>query len=205
MFNKIDSLLYIEDDDEIRENIAVYFKHRVTHLYTAKDGLEGLAIFQELTPQVIVTDIAMPKLNGIELLKKVRKLSSTTQLIITTSFENKEYLLEAVNLQLTNYLLKPLTIQKLDNALKICESNISVCKQEKIYFSQVIYFDMLKKELFNAHKSIPLTVKERKLLELFIQTHPAPISYELAFSRLYDGFENKDALKTLVKNVEKKD
>ena len=121
MNKKINSLLYIEDDLEVRENIAEYFQHNIENVYLAADGAEGFEIFEKYKPQVVISDIAMPKLNGIELLKKIRKISATTHFIITTSFDDHEYLLDAVNLQITNYILKPVSIIKLEKALKLCE------------------------------------------------------------------------------------
>ncbi|MFT5835552.1 MAG: two-component system response regulator VanR [Sulfurimonas sp.] len=204
MLKKINSLLYVEDDDEVRENIADYFYHNIKNVYLAKDGVEGLELFEKHRPQVVITDIAMPNLNGIKLSKKIRDISNDTQLIITTSFDDKEYLIEAVNLQLLNYVLKPLTITKLENILKMCESKIANIVDENKYFSSDTYFDVVKKELIKNQEIVTLTLKSRDLLELLIKNYPSPTSYEAVYLNLYNGIENKDAVKTLIKILRKK-
>jgi DNA-binding response OmpR family regulator len=204
MDKKIGSLLYIEDDDEVRSNIADYFRVRTDTLYLAKDGLEGLELFKKYNPQVVITDIAMPKMNGIELAKYIRDISLDAQVVITTSFDDKEYLLEAVNLQLTSYIIKPLTIAKLDKVLNLCILQIPTSQDDNVYFSDSIYFDKIRQELIADNKEVTLTVKERLLLELLIKVYPSPTSYEVIYISLYEGFENKDAVKTLIKILRKK-
>ena len=201
---KINSLLYIEDDLEVRENISEYFEHHIENVYLAKDGIEGLESFKKYSPQVVVSDISMPKLNGIELLKKIRTISSSTQFIITTSYDNQEYLIEAINLQITNYILKPLSITSLGKSLKLCEQMTIDPFESVEFFSKEIYFDKFKKELYKNKEIIPLTRKERELLELLLKTSPSPLSYEQIYLNLYDNIPSKDAVKTLVKMLRRK-
>ena len=204
MPKKFESLLYIEDDEEIRTNLVPFFEQYVKNVYTAKNGFEGFERFKRLKPQIVVSDIIMPKMNGIELLKEIRKISKKTLLIITSSFDDKNFLLEAVNLQLTNYILKPLTIEQLEYSLKLCEEQLLGSNNNKSFFTEDIYFDIEKKELFNEKNSIPLTSKERLFLEISIKNHPAPLSYTLLSNQMYEGIEMKDAIKAIVKQLRKK-
>ncbi len=201
---KIKSLLYIEDNIEVRENIAEYFQHKIEHVYLAEDGDMGLKAFTKYNPEIVVSDISIPKINGIDVLKKIRRISPSTQFIITTSFDDKEYLIEAVNLQITNYILKPLTIVKLEKALKLCEDKMIEVPDNLKYFSKEYYFDIFKKELYRNKKQIMLTLKEREVLELLIKIHPSPLSYEQIYLHLYDNIQHKDAVKTLIKTLRKK-
>lgn len=204
MFKKFDSLLYIEDDEKIKINIVPFFEQYVKNVYTAKDGREGLDRFKKLKPQIVVSDIIMPKMNGIELLKEIRKISTKTQLIITSSFDDKDFLLEAVNLQLTNYILKPLTLKQLEYSLKLCEEQLLDSSKTNIFFSEDVYFDIQKKELFNEKDIIPLTSKERLFLEISIKNYPSPVTYTLLSNQMYEGIEMKDAIKAIVKQLRKK-
>ena len=115
------SILYIEDDDITRENIAAYLQRQCKQLYIASNGEEGLELFKTHDPEIIITDIEMPKLNGLDMAKKIRKLSPTTQIIITTAYTSNEYLLQAVNLHLVQYIVKPISLPKLTSALKDCD------------------------------------------------------------------------------------
>ena len=122
------SILYIEDDAITRKQLAKYFKSECRELYTAVDGQEGFELYQKHDPDIVITDIEMPKLNGLEMAKKIRKKSLSTQIIIITAYKKDEYLLQAVNLQLTQYLLKPISIEKITDALKL-SSNYLDCNR----------------------------------------------------------------------------
>ena len=111
------NILYIEDDEITREQLAQFLSSHCKTLYTASDGEEGFALFEKFKPDIVITDIEMPKLNGLDMTKKIRKLSLSTQIIIT-AYTKPHYLLEAVNLQLTQYLIKPLSLEKITDALR---------------------------------------------------------------------------------------
>lgn len=204
MYENIESLLYVEDDDIVRENLESFFKRNVKSVYFAANGEEGLALYYEHKPDVIITDIAMPKLNGIQLAKKVREQKENTQIIITTSFSDNEYLLEAVNLQLVRYILKPLDLDKLTSALHQCDEALKTTKTNKKFFSKTAFYNVDTKELEIEKNVITLTQKERELLELLIQNAPVPLSYDDIFANLYEKDVSVNAVKTLVKTLRRK-
>lgn len=113
------SILYIEDDVITREQFSRFLTSQCKILYTASNGEEGLELFKQHEPDIIITDIEMPKLDGLKMAKEIRKLSLSTQIIIISAYKKSEYLLEAVNLQLTQYLIKPLSLRKITDALKL--------------------------------------------------------------------------------------
>ncbi|QSZ40998.1 EAL domain-containing protein [Sulfurimonas aquatica] len=125
--NNIDKLknykiLYVEDNLEIAEEIAFFLNKKAGELYSAYNGEEGVALFNEKRPDIVITDIQMPKMNGIEMIREIRKIDSNVPIIITTAFNESKYLLEAIDLQVDGYLMKPLNMKELINrVLKILE------------------------------------------------------------------------------------
>lgn len=198
------SILYIEDDDITRENIAAYLQRQCKQLYIASNGEEGLELFKTHSPEIIITDIEMPKLNGLDMAKKIRKLSPTTQIIITTAYTSNEYLLQAVNLHLVQYIVKPISLPKLTNALKDCDDFLEEEIETKKYFSTNIFYDIYTKELIKDEEIISLSKNERALLELLLKNHPAPTSYESIEAQVYDFASSKNAMKLLVKSLRNK-
>jgi len=198
------SILYIEDDDITRENISNYLKRQCKQLYIAVDGLDGLEKFKEHQPDIIITDIEMPNLNGIDMAKKIRKLSSKTQIIITTAYADQEYLLQAVNLHLIKYIIKPVSLPKLTTALSECENFLDEEIITKKYFNDSTFYDLYTKELIKDNSIIALSKTERALLELLFKNHPAPTSYEAIESNVYDFATSKNAIKLLVKALRTK-
>ena len=112
------NILYVEDNHEIAEEIAFFLEPRVNKFYSAYDGKEGLELFKEHKPDIIITDIQMPNMNGIEMIEQIRKIDSEVPIIITTAFNESSYLLKAINLQVDGYIMKPLNIKELLNRLK---------------------------------------------------------------------------------------
>jgi len=97
------TLLYVEDDEIIRQNAVEYLSNYCQKVFWAKDGQEALLVYKDKKPNIIITDIEMPRLNGLEMAKRIRKKDKKTPIIIATAFTEKEYLLQAVELQLVKF------------------------------------------------------------------------------------------------------
>ena len=139
MYNKLKdfSVLYIEDDDELREITSSMLQRIFKDVYTGSDGKKGYELYKKYRPDIVITDIKMPVLNGIELAKKIREDDDKTRIIITTAFSDEAYLLEAVELNLERYIVKPLTNRNLLPALEKAISKID----KKIYFTKDFYYN----------------------------------------------------------------
>lgn len=201
---KNSKILYIEDDEITRENISSFLKRKCKELYIAKDGKEGLEQFNKFSPDIIITDIEMPNLDGLSMAKKIRKESKKTQIIITTAYTSQEYLMEAVNLHLIKYIIKPISLPKLNEALANCEEFLKQSIITKKYFTKELFYDTYTKELVNKQEIISLSKNERNLLDLLVKNHPAPTSYEAIEANVYDFASSKNAIKLLVKALRTK-
>lgn len=114
---KIDSILYVEDEKNIQEELAEVIEQFCETLYLANNGLEGWQLFQKYQPRVVVTDIKMPIMNGIEFAKKVFEQSSQTHIIFTTAFTDTEFLQQAIEIHADGYVIKPIDLEKLEALL----------------------------------------------------------------------------------------
>jgi len=196
------TLLYIEDEDPIRQNAVEFLQDDFLQIYEAREGNAGLALYQEKRPDIIITDIKMPKLNGLELCSIIRKTDDTTPIIITTAFTSQEYLLKAVELNLIKYLIKPIKEELLLNALKLCAKRVdkSIIKLTKSH-----YFDTFNKTLFCEDRLVKLSAGELSFLTLLLQHKNRVVTYKEIENYVWDGeYMSEDALKSLVKNLRKK-
>ncbi|HIP29570.1 MAG TPA: DNA-binding response regulator [Sulfurospirillum arcachonense] len=195
------TILYIEDENLVRNQAVEYLSLIYKNVLEAKDGLEGLEVYKKYKPDIIISDIEMPKMNGLEMAKEVRKLDKKVPIIIATAYTHSEYLLEALELQLIKYIVKPVTAPKLKEALEIAYIYVDEAEVESVLnFSDVVSYDRLNKTLLVENKIVKLSHNEIALTDLLVENKERVVTYEEIESTIwaYEGM-SKDALRTLVR------
>ena len=136
--NKI-SLLYVEDDETIRKGFVYTLKRFIKNIIIAEDGQEGLEKYLLYKPDVIITDIQMPKMNGLEMIEEIRKEDKDIQIIITTAFDDIQYTLSAIKLGVDGFFLKP--IEDIRKYLDILEqkAKFALIHKENIKKDKIIH------------------------------------------------------------------
>ena len=109
------TILYAEDEKDLREVTHQILKGFTKKQYVAQNGQEGLELFKahENEIDLIITDVNMPVMNGLDMVKEIKKININIPIIVATAFSNKEYLLEAIDIGIDKYVLKPIDIAKL--------------------------------------------------------------------------------------------
>ncbi len=114
------SLLYVEDDAAIRENLLVFLKRRFGQVWQADNGLDGLRLYTERSPDIVMTDIRMPIMDGLAMTHGILRQNNKAPIIITSAHNETDDLLEAIELGISHYLLKPLDTAKMEASLQHC-------------------------------------------------------------------------------------
>ena len=198
-------ILFVEDEDNIRINAISYLKRLFDEVYEAKDAFEAFEIIESKKPHIIITDINMPKINGLEMIRKIREKNLDTNIIVLSAFTQTSYLLEAIELGLVKYLVKPIRHETIYPILSQCVKKIKNDNSNIKYFSKDCYFDMLNKILIKDNINIKLTNKESDLLTLLCENSNHFVSYDLIASIVWDdSFMSEDALRTLARKLRKK-
>lgn len=122
------TVLYVEDEEMIKEEVTFFCKRFIPNFHIASNGLEGIEVYKKVKPDVIVTDIQMPKMNGIDML---RELNTTTPVIITTAFSDIEYFLYAIELKVNKFIIKPVDLKEL--LINIQESVVNKRLQDRLF------------------------------------------------------------------------
>lgn len=143
-------IVYVEDDPYIRENTFEILNRRIETVYAATNGQEGLDLFYEHKPDVVITDIRMPRLDGLAMASEIRKENPRQHIIIISAYNETEYLTQAIELGVDSFVLKPLHWPRLYEALKRT--------------SQAIWFDQ---ELATKNR---LIAEKQALLESMINS-----------------------------------
>ncbi len=106
------TVLYVEDEEEVRNSIARALKRRVGNIITAANGQEGLDLFKKERPDIIVTDLEMPIMNGMTMIEKIREISGNDYpIIVVTAYRDDEHYTPLAN----GYIYKPIHFDELEN------------------------------------------------------------------------------------------
>lgn len=124
------TILYIEDEDTIRTEVSEIFQGFFKNIIVARDGVEGLELFKkhQKSIDIILTDINMPRMNGLELLANIREINWDIPILIVTAFKETDILLKVIKFNVANYILKPM---QLNTTLKIISQIIENIQMKK--------------------------------------------------------------------------
>ncbi|QSZ42710.1 response regulator [Sulfurimonas aquatica] len=202
-------LLFVEDEESTRKNYISYLKRYYRDVYEAEDGEGALKIYREKQPDIMIVDINLPKLNGLDLVKKIRESDQSTKIIMLTAYADVKYLLQAVELNLVKYLVKPVPREALKEALVLAENGIkeySVVANKIFQLQEGFFWDYEKEELYENKMLVSLTKTETKVISLLASRVSQVFTYDNIVDYLWNDYsENKiNSLKTLVKNLRRK-
>ncbi|MDY0300382.1 MAG: diguanylate cyclase [Trichlorobacter sp.] len=148
------SLLYVEDERVTRELVTRILQRFITELFVAENGQQGLQFFCEKRPDIVLTDIMMPVMNGLEMCREIRKIDKDSQLIVLTAYSDTENLLECIDIGINQYVQKPVEFAKLARAIETC-SNYTLLKRRLV--RQDARIQMLSQAVEQAPAPIMIT------------------------------------------------
>jgi len=190
------TILYAEDEKDLREVTHQILKGFTKKQYVAQNGQEGLELFRKYEKEIdlIITDVNMPILNGLDMVKEIKKININIPIIVATAFSNKEYLLEAIDIGVDKYVLKPIDIAKL---LQVMSQSLVYHELKDLYTDKLTNLpnrNKLKKDLEEdaQHLVALLDIDEFSTInDLFGEKIGDTILFELA-NKLKDYFNEDD-------------
>ena len=210
-FNKILknlNILYIEDEKNIRLNIKKTLELFCENVFDAENILNAKEILTKQRIDIIISDINLPDMSGIDFVKEIRIRDKTIPIILLSAYTEKEFLLEATKLKLVDYLTKPINFKDLNNALQKCVEEILDNSRYIITFKNNIQYNVSHNCLIdnNEKEEIRLTNKELDLLNFLIKNNNRVCSAEELKSAIWDDYleATDSALKNLLNKIRKK-
>ncbi len=192
-------IFLLEDDYSLNETIKEMLElscHEIDSFYDGEIAYNNIIGDYNL----YILDINTPSIDGIELLKSIKKLNSQTKVIMISANINIDKIKEAYNCGCDDYLKKPFDIEEL--ILKVEKYDI---KEKNIILDENIYFNTISKELFINYQKIELTKNEKNLLILLLDNKGKEISHENIEDYVYKGeVKSSDAIRSLIKRLRKK-
>jgi len=202
------TILYVEDEPQIHANITEYLESYFATVYVASNGEEGLKLYNKHHPDVLLLDINLPHISGLELAKEVRAIDQTVKIVMLTAHTEKENLLAATELKLTKYLIKPIAPKLFKETMELLAQELRHNPSRFINLSSNYIWNKKQEVLRIDDIPIEFTEKEHRLLKLFIAHKGVKISYEdIMISVWEDAFDKNisiDSIKKQVCNLRKK-
>lgn len=201
------TLLYAEDDLEVQTQMVEYFESFFKKIHVVSQGNEALEAYKRYQPELMILDIFMPEIDGLELAELIRKDDFNTKIVVLSAHSQSELMLRAINLSVNYYLIKPASILKIKEMLtKISEEFIRDLKSI-ITLGLNSYYDTNLKTLINNKIPIKLSSKESKILDLLIQNIGQTVSiYDIGNYAWSDNIDlvSNESIKMQVSNLRKK-
>jgi len=135
------TVLYVEDDNETRQELALYLKRRVGRLLIATNGKEALRYMEQETPHLVITDLKMPEMDGLSMIRQMRKSGRETPVIITSALSDAETIIEAVDVGILHYVVKPINLEELMDQMQKIGKDILMKNSDMIVLGQHCLLD----------------------------------------------------------------
>lgn len=201
ILNEINILL-AEDEKELaklmQDAIGEYFKNfMVVH-----NGIDALKAYREHQPHIIISDILMPKLSGLELCKELRKENNDIPIIILSAHSEKKQLLQAIDYNVTKYFIKPFDP---DELLEYIQTLIPKIKKQKVIkLEENFKFNFFNKQLCLESSVITLTKREVAFMSLILQESEYMADNELIKVTLWNDQVSDERLRTFIRRLRSK-
>ncbi|MCE5181624.1 MAG: SpoIIE family protein phosphatase [Betaproteobacteria bacterium] len=176
------SLLYVEDDPDIRAELTQFLTRRVGTLHVAANGREGLDAWRLHQPDVVVTDIMMPVMDGLEMSDMIKRDNPSMPIILATAFNETAYFLKAIQLGIDGYVLKPVSLSALQKKLgeiaqmlyqrrELAQKN---AQMEALLGELQHYYDAVERENQIVASLMDRTIRKENLIDPLLHSWCAP-------------------------------
>lgn len=193
------SILVVEDDDIAREVIKDGLKPYCKAVWSAKDGVDGLEKFTKLSPDIILTDIHMPHMNGFDMMSAISRLKPSQQFIVFTSFDSDDNLIQSLKHGALSLLKKPINMNELYRTL----ITLAYKNDEKfLQISQNVRADTKKERVFVGETEVFLSYQQHRFFWLLAHNIGNLVSYDMIEEFVYNGESvNKNAIQKLASRL----
>lgn len=187
-YSKDLTLLVVEDEREIRENIVEMCEDFFSHIYSCEDGAKAIESYKKHRQDIIFTDIRMPQMDGIELIKRVRAINELQQIVVVSAHSDTNYFLQLINSNVDGFILKPFSSEQFFAQV------LRVCRNRHYFLEEMRLRDELKREL----------IKSKTLSRTLTKMNSELRRKNIAIQKVYENLEHrveKEILEFLESNL----
>ncbi len=198
------TLLYAEDNDDLRETTLRTLKILFKDVYSAKDGVEALEIYNKSTINILLLDYVMPNIDGYELAMEIRKTNEVIPIVICSGFTDKDKLMNAIKIGAIKYIEKPL---KFDDLMNTMDEVSELLKKEnllKIAIAGNVAYHYINKVLIHNDMEISLSKKEIALIEFLLNKRSILSTQEELMREIFYEDSDLNNLRNVIYRLKKK-
>ncbi|MDD2652168.1 MAG: response regulator transcription factor [Sulfurimonas sp.] len=160
-------LLYAEDNKNLQQQALKVFTKIFSDVFVCGNAQEGVELFKKHLPEVVITDINMPGISGIEMAKRIKKIEPFTKVIITSAFDDKEHLFGAIDANVSKYLKKPISVSVLVDAIEHVVDEVLFEKNKDMFEHYVRDVFQYQDTMLILVKGQEVLIVNKKCLEFF--------------------------------------
>lgn len=149
------SLLYVEDNENLRENMKELLERVVPKYFLAEDGQQGLELYKKHKPKILMTDINMPNMSGFEMIQRIKKMNPFMKMIVVSAHNDTDHLMQAIKFGVFRYITKPTKLAELVDAL---HETVLMIEEEE----ENILFETQLKDIFNYQNHLVMMLDKQK-------------------------------------------
>jgi DNA-binding response OmpR family regulator len=198
------NILYAEDDENIRASTQKTLELLFDNVYVAKDGAQALELFSSEFIHIVLLDYVMPKKDGYQVAKEIRKHNKHLSIIISSGYSEKDKLLNAIELHLVKYLIKPVQYDQLS---EVFEEAIEILSDNNMLITPIsegMRYDYVNKRLMVEENKVILTKQEIKFIELLLEKRGLIVSKSEVERTVFDDNVETNTLRNMVYRLRKK-
>jgi len=198
------TLLYVEDNTIIQKIVQEILQTHFKEIYITDDGEKGLKLYQEKNPDIVLADISMPNMNGLDMISNIKKLNPNQKIALLTGYNNITYLNKAINIGVDKYILKPIDHKQMLTALEDIVKSLKIEYEQKKY-KKDLEFASQHDELTGLMKRTLFHKKLKELIDNSTKSNKrvAILSIDLNLFKSINDTYGHDAGDAVLKRVAK--
>lgn len=203
-FLKSLKVLLVEDEEKLSSLLKNAIGDEFRSFLIAKDGVEGMKMYQKLSPDIIITDIMMPNKTGLDMAKEIKEIDQNANIIILSAHSEVEKLLTAIDVGVIKYFIKPFDPDELLDYIISIEDSIA---KKLVNLKDGFVFNKGTKSLYKDTRYIKLSKKEVLFLDLLINSYEEGnliVSYDKIKTNIWDEEASDERLRTFIRRFRDK-
>ena len=191
------NVLYVEDDKSIQITMSKYLEKFFHRVFSASDGAEGLELFKNNSIDIVITNLSMPVMNGIDMIEKIKEIDENQAILITTAHSESTYLLAAIESHVDGYVMKPFEFESLNFELFKISQKLHKFQENESY--KMYLQDMLEKQTQemsdNYEKTLYSMVELIEQRDTYTAGHSKRVAYYSKLIAQEMGYSHEEVIR----------